>query len=236
MRDFYILCEEVADNLAALSILEHIGAHRKEKERWYEDNQYLDDDFLRENTTDEEYALCVDFIERQNKYFADEEARRRAEAIARLQREEEERKEREHLAQVKQEQINECLNDGIEGARNLWRKHLMSFNDARWEANGIANIDDFFNGGNVLLRLNLSGDTIETSKNIRIPVAIAKRYWAVVQKWHENPETFSQKEINTKGSGKYTITSYMNDVLTAGCHKISYAEMERVMNEIIAAV
>ena len=129
-------------------------------------------------------------------------------------------------APVKAEQIEECKKDGIEGARNLWRKHLMSFNDARCEANGA---DEFYNGGNVLLRLNLSGDTIETSKNIRIPVAIAKIYWAVVQKWHENPDTFSPKEIDTKGSGKYTISSYKDDVLTAGCHKISFTEMEHVM-------
>ena len=229
IRDFYIRCEEVADNLAALSILEHIGAHCKEKEHWYDDNQYIDDNFLKENTTPAQYAICADFIKRQDKHFADIEAQRRAREIARLKAEEEERKEREHLAQVKAEQIEECKKDGIEGARNLWRKHLMSFNDARCEANGA---DEFYNGGNVLLRLNLAGDTIETSKNIRIPVAIAKRYWAVVQKWHENPETFSPREIDTKGSGKYTIASYDDDVLTAGCHKISYAEMENVMNKL----
>jgi hypothetical protein len=63
-------------------------------------------------------------------------------------------------------------------------------------------------------------------------VTIAKRYWEAVKRWHENPETFSQKEIDTKGSGKYTISSYKNDILTAGCHKISYAEMENVMNKL----
>ena len=232
MQDFYIHCEEVADNLAALSILERIGAHRKEKECWYDDNQYLDDDFLRENTTDEEYALCVDFIERQDKYFADKEARRRAAEIARLKREEEERKERECMEQVKQEQIMECLNDGIEGARNLWRKHLMSFDDARWEANGIADNADFINDGNVLLRLNLSKDKVETSKNIKIPVETCKKMWKIVSKWHENPSCFKPMKIDTKGSGRYTISSYENDILTAGCHKIAYCEMERVMNEI----
>lgn len=229
MRDFYILCEEVADNLAALSILEHIGAHTKEKERWYDDNQYLDDDFLRENTTDEEYALCVDFIERQNKYFADKEARRRAEAIARLQREEEERKEREHMENVKREQIEECINNGLEGRRDLWRKHLMSIGDAE-DYNDSRDDSEFFLGGNVLLRLNLNKDKVETSKGIRIPVEICKKMWKIVTKWHENPSCFKSVQIDTKGSGKYTISSYEGDILTAGCHKISYTEMENVMS------
>jgi hypothetical protein len=41
--------------------------------------------------------------------------------------------------------------------------------------------------------------------------------------------------IDTKGSGKYEIVSYKNDILTAGCHDIAYAEMERMYNEIINA-
>lgn len=229
---FYAKCEEVANNRKAILTLQRIKAHTKEKVHSYDDDVFINDDYLRENTTEEEFNLCAEFIRKQDKHYADEEARRRAEEIARLKREEEERKEREHLAQVKQEQIMECLNDGIEGARNLWRKHLMSFDDARWEANGIADNADFINGGNVLLRLNLAGDKIETSKNIRIPVEIAKKFWTIVQRWHEKPETFSPKEIDTKGSGKYTISSYQNDILTAGCHKIAYCEMERVMNEI----
>lgn len=229
MRLFYILCEKVADNLAALSLLERIGAHTKEEECWYDDNQYLSDDFLRENTTDEEYALCVDFIERQDKYFADKEARRRAAAIARLQREEEERKEREHMKQVKQEQIDECLNNGLEGRRDLWRKHLMSIGDAE-DYNDSRDDSEFFLGGNVLLRLNLNKDKVETSKGIRIPVEICKKMWKIVTKWHENPSCFKSIQIDTKGSGKYTVSSYENDILTAGCHKISYTEMENVMS------
>ena len=234
MQDFYIHCEEVADNLAALSILVRIGAHCKEKECWYDDNQYLDDDFLRENTTDEEYALCVDFIERQDKYFADKEARRRAAEIARLKREEEERKEREHMENVKREQIEECIKDGSEGCRNLWRKHLTSLSESEnWYSEVAFKSDgDFYCNGNVLLRLNLNKDKVETSKGIRIPVESCKKMWKIVVKWHENPSCFKSVEIDTKGSGKYTISSYQNDILTAGCHKIAYCEMERVMNEI----
>ena len=229
IADFYAKCKEVADNRKAILTLKRINAHTKEKAHSWDDDIYLNDDYLRENTTESEYAICSEFIRKQDKYFADEEARRRAAEIARLQREEDERKEREYREKVKQEQIDECLSRGIEGKRDLWRKHLQCLFDIYIKD------DDFYMGGNVLLRLNLNKDKVETSKNIRIPVDTCKKMWKIVSKWHENPSCFKPVEIDTKGSGRYTISSYQNDILTAGCHKIAYAEMQRMYNEIINA-
>ena len=233
IADFYAECKEVALNRKAIGILKRINAHTKEKVRSYDDDVYLNDDYLRENTTDEEYAICSEFIRKQDKHYADEEARRRAAEIARLKREEEERKEREYLAQVKQEQIDECIARGVEGSRDLWRKHLLDIHTASYRSN--EKDDVYYYGGNVLLRLNLNKDKVETSKNIRIPVDTCKKMWRVVSKWHENPSCFKEMQIDTKGSGQYTISSYKNDILTAGCHKIAYTEMERMYNEIINA-
>jgi hypothetical protein len=117
----------------------------------------------------------------------------------------------------------------------LWRKHLTSIGESKERYNEVAfNSDgDFFYHGNVLLRLNLNKDKVETSKGIRIPVDICKKMWKIVSKWHENPACFKPMEIDTKGSGKYTISSYEDDILTAGCHDIAYAEMERMYNEIV---
>ena len=237
IADFYAKCEEVALNRKAIGIIKRINAHMKEKEHSFDDDVYLDDDYLRERTNDEEYAICSEFIRKQDKYFADEAARRRAEEIARLKREEEERKEREYMEQVKQEQIDECIKEGSEGCRNLWRKHLMNVDGARVRYMDFSvDVDGaFYYGGNVLLRLNLNKDKVETSKNIRIPVETCKKMWKIVSKWHENPSCFKPMDIDTKGSGKYTISSYQNDILTAGCHKIAYVEMERMYNEIINA-
>lgn len=230
IREFYALCEEVQNNTVAISLLKSIHANIKPKAHSYDDDIYLDDEHLRNNTTEADYAICSEFIRKQDKHFADEEARRRAAEIARLQREEEERKEREFQEQVKQEQIDECLERGEEGCRDLWRKHLMDIHYAERETNYKG---DFFMGGNVLLRLNLNKDKVETSKGIRIPVEICKKMWKIVSKWHENPACFKEMQIDTKGSGKYTISSYRNDILTAGCHDIAYAEMERMYNEIV---
>lgn len=236
IADFYAKCKEVADNRKAIGILKRIKAHTKEKANRWDDDVYLNDDYLRENTTEAEYAVCAEFIRKQDKYFADEEARRRAAEIARIKAEEERKREEEFKAQVKQEQIIECLKDGSEGCRNLWRKHLSNIYDSESSFNDASVVDkdgDFFYGGNVLLRLNLNKDKVETSKSIRIPVEVCKKMWKIVSKWHENPSCFKETQIDTKGSGKYTISSYQNDILTAGCHKIAYTEMERMYNEIV---
>ena len=54
----------------------------------------------------------------------------------------------------------------------------------------------------------------------------------MVSKWHENPSSFKEMTIKTL-DGTYTISSYRNDILTAGCHDIAYAEMERMYKEIV---
>lgn len=236
IADFYAECKEVADNRKAILTLKRVKAHTKEKAHSWDDDVYINDEYLRENTTDAEYNLCSEFIRKQDKHYADEAARERAREIERLRREEEERKEREYMEQVKQEQIQECVERGADGMRDLWRNHLASVYDAERTANSNGVDDDFFYfGGNVLLRLNLNKDKVETSKSIRIPVEVCKKMWKIVSKWHENPSCFKEMQIDTKGSGRYTISSYEDDILTAGCHKIAYTEMERMYNEIINA-
>ena len=126
------------------------------------------------------------------------------------------------------------LKVALNRCRDLWRKHLQEIDTARLNA---PDTDDaFFYHGNVLLRLNLNKDKVETSKNIKMPIEVAKKMFPIVKKWHENPSTFKRMTIDTKGSGKYEIVSYKNDILTAGCHDIAYAEMERLYKEIISAV
>lgn len=228
IAEFYNKCE-YADMLhRAYDILNRVNAHFEE--RSFREKKFLDDDYLRENTSESEYEVCKKYIAAQDKHYADEEAQRRAAEIARLKREEEERKEREYMEQVKQEQIDECLGRGLEGCRDLWRLHLQSIGNAELGNN----LNEFYKNGNVLLRLNLNKDKVETSKNIKIPVETCKKMWKIVSKWHENPSCFKEMEIDTKGSGKYTISSYENDILTAGCHKIAYTEMERMYKEIAA--
>lgn len=232
IREFYAKCKEAQENRKALKLLKKNGVVA-EKVRSYEDDRFTGlKDVFSEPMTEDEIRLCLGFIDMQNAHYAMEEARERAERMARERAEAERKAEEEYRAAVKQEQIDECLERGEEGCRDLWRKHLDEvYNAARRVA---GNNDNFFYGGNVLLRFSFNKTHIETSKHIRIPIAVAKKFWPIIKKWHENPSSFKPIEIDTKGSGKYTISSYEDDILTAGCHDIAFCEMERMYNEIIA--
>lgn len=232
IREFYAKCQEVQDNVNGLKILKRVGAHTHKKVRSWDDDRYIDDEFLRENTTEEEYALAKAFIDKCEKHLADEEARQRAAALARRQREEEERKEKELQAQIKREQILKCLEDGVDGCRTLWYNHYTSIAEARQYAHDIDAAVPFFYGGNVLLRFGINKDKIESSKGIRVTISTCKAMWKMVSKWHEHPDTFKEMTIKTLDR-TYTISSYRNDILTAGCHDIAFSEMERMYNEII---
>mgnify|MGYP007101825557 CR=1 FL=1 len=235
IRDFYAKCEAVHKNVTAQKILCRIKANFREGSySWY--RRYIDDEHLANSTTPEEYAICKDFIERQERYYTDLEARKRAEAIRRQREEEEKRREKELQEKIKQEQIDACLTEGIEGGRKLWRMHFMSVKDAKykWNPNAGENLEkEFYHGGNVLMRFNMDKTIVETSMSIRIDVATCKKMWRLVQIWHKDPSRFKETRIDTHYSGSYTIVSYENDILTAGCHHIAYVEMERMYNEIL---
>lgn len=231
IRNFYAECIEVDRNLRALHIFDRFGdaVYTEQSIDYLSYKVYVLNDVLREGTTDEEYKLCEDFVNRWNAILQDREARYRAEQIARQQREEERKREEELQKQLKQEQIDACIERGIEGFRDLWRLHYTDISRAESEA---ASEKVFYQGGNVLMRFSMNKDKIETSKSIRITIPACKAMWKLVSKWHENPASFKQTTIKTL-DGTYTISSYRNDILTAGCHDIAYAEMERMYNEIV---
>ena len=219
IENFYAEVAEVRNNRFAISILRdmHHGTFEGDKLIGYYQTIY------KAGLDEEELNVCMEFIRKCKAHYADEEAQARARRIEAEHQAAEKAREEAYRAQVKQEQIDECLARGIEGKRDLWRKHLKSIDEIYGKG------DEFFLGGNVLLRLNLNKDTVETSKFIRIPVKVCKKMWNIVQKWHNDPSSFKSCEINTLSSGKYTISSYRNDILTSGCHQIPYVEMERVM-------
>lgn len=228
IEDFYAKCEEVAHNIYAVSTLVEFNAPQEQRGRYSFDKAFVLTDEVMDklNGCAESIAIVEDFIRRQDKHYEDEAAQERARAIERARVESERKAEEEYRAQVKQEQIDECMSRGTEGKRDLWRKHLKRICDF--------DIDDteFYYGGNVLLRLNLNKDRVETSKDIRMPIEVAKKFFKLIKGWHDRTLVFKPIEIDTKGSGKYTISSFENDILTAGCHRIAYTEMERMYNEI----
>lgn len=154
-------------------------------------------------------------------YMVDVEARRMA------QEKERERLEAERLRLEEERKLkyDSYVDRGIEGYRDLYYEKLDSISVSNKFG------DEFFFGGNVLLRWR-TDELIETSKNILITIPQAKKFFKVISRWHNDPTTFNDYRFDTE-SGNYNANKYENDILTAGCHKIAYCEMERMYNEIL---
>lgn len=83
-------------------------------------------------------------------------------------------------------------------------------------------------GGNVILRFSKDGEHIETSKGIRMTIDEALRCWRIVMIWEER-HTFTE---GMKFAG-YSVQSYQNGILKAGCHTVTFHEMNRMHKEIM---
>lgn len=167
-----------------------------------------------EDLTEEQTHLYNEFVAFQEKELG------RIERGRKIRMQEEAR-----IAAEKAAKLEAYKSRGVEGMRDLWREHLCSIYE-------YDRLDDYYYGGNVLLRWSKNHDYIETSKNIKLSIEQCKKYWKIISIWHENPSKFKSIQMATK-TGTYKVTSYQDDILTAGCHKIAYQEMKRMMKEIL---
>lgn len=78
---------------------------------------------------------------------------------------------------------------------------------------------------NVYLRINK--DMIETSKGITLLKDEARRLWGLVKMFHEGHPFRHDLALDASGY-KWELNKYENDMLTAGCHRIPYMEMESI--------
>lgn len=102
-----------------------------------------------------------------------------------------------------------------------------------WHSGELSNI--WFNipsglGFNALLRVR--NGYIETSKGIRVEAMEAARLWKLVELFHKNETNFRHDLIKDANSHQWSINSYQNDILTAGCHRISYDEMRNAARQL----
>lgn len=158
-------------------------------------------------------------------YLKEKKARHeawKAEAEERRRIREEERKRREEFRVEVQRAKDEGDYDKL---RSYWYRGLVSDST-------IQNLGPlFYRGGNVLLRV--TDKFVKSSKGIAVSIAEAVRMWKVVKRWHEDESTFkadSEKFHTTLYN--YGVSEYHKDILIAGCHAISYVEMERAAIEL----
>lgn len=86
-----------------------------------------------------------------------------------------------------------------------------------------------YNKPNVWMRIK--GGIIETSKEIKIGIGEARRIWQVVSLLHRGGQ-FRHGLVEDVDGNKWRINRYENDILTAGCHRIAYSEMESIAKQL----
>lgn len=171
-------------------------------------------------------SLKVEDLTEEQTHLYNEFAAFHEKELGRIDRRKKIRKQEEaRIAAEKAAKLEVYKSRGVEGMRDLWREHLCSIYE-------YDRLDDYYYGGNVLLRWSKNHDYIETSKNIKLSIEQCKKYWKIISIWHENPSKLKSIQMTTK-TGTYQVTSYQDDILTAGCHKIAYQEMKRMMKEIL---
>lgn len=99
-------------------------------------------------------------------------------------------------------------------------------NMALWLAGGDNRygFDDF--------RLRIKDDEIQTSHGANIPVDHAVKIWPLLHKAHKSGKPFTPSIERTIHLGQYRLNGFADDVLTVGCHRIPYSEVERMAEQL----
>lgn len=79
--------------------------------------------------------------------------------------------------------------------------------------------------------IRIKGNIIETSKQIKIGIAEARKLWRAVSAMHRGAE-FQHGLVEDVTGHQWSLNRYENDLLTAGCHRIAYNEMERIAKQL----
>jgi hypothetical protein len=82
------------------------------------------------------------------------------------------------------------------------------------------------------MRLRIKDDQIETTGGANIPIDHALKLWPFVLKAHETGEAFEPSEHRTIHLGHYKFNGFSDDILTVGCHRIPYSELDRMAGQL----
>lgn len=74
-------------------------------------------------------------------------------------------------------------------------------------------------------------DMITASKQIKIGIAEARKLWRAVSAMHRGAE-FRHGLVEDITGHQWSLNRYENDLLTVGCHRIAYNEMERIAKQL----
>lgn len=125
----------------------------------------------------------------------------------------------------------------IEAARieNEVRKKPLEERIKLWKAGEIREINapygyyDLDDEPNVWLRIK--NGKVETSKGIILSQTEAERLWKRIKSFHDGAQ-FQHDLARDSSGNNWVFNKYQNDMLTAGCHRIAYSEMESIAKQL----
>lgn len=79
--------------------------------------------------------------------------------------------------------------------------------------------------------LRIKNGKIETSKGIKITQTEAERLWRLIKVFHDGGQFKHDLVLDVTGQ-RWAFNCYENDMLTAGCHRIAYSEMESIAKQL----
>lgn len=128
---------------------------------------------------------------------------------------------REAIVLEKARKEEEARNKALEERIQMWKSgEISQLSYYCWSENDQPNV-----------WLRIKNGKIETSKGIKVEPTEAERLWRLIKVFHNGGRFRHDLALDVTGH-RWVFNRYENDMLTAGCHRIAYSEMESIAKQL----
>lgn len=128
---------------------------------------------------------------------------------------------REAIVLEKVRKKEEARNKALEERIQMWKSgEISQLSYYCWSENDQPNV-----------WLRIKNGKIETSKGIKVELTEAERLWRLIKVFHNGGQFQHDLALDVTGY-RWAFNRYENDMLTAGCHRIAYSEMESIAKQL----
>lgn len=128
---------------------------------------------------------------------------------------------REAIALEKARKEEEARNKALEERIQMWKSgEISQLSYYCWSENDQPNV-----------WLRIKNGKIETSKGIKVELTEVERLWRLIKVFHNGGQFQHDLALDVTGY-RWAFNRYENDMLTAGCHRIAYSEMESIAKQL----
>lgn len=128
---------------------------------------------------------------------------------------------REAIVLEKARKEEEARNKALEERIQMWKSgEISQLSYYCWSENDQPNV-----------WLRIKNGKIETSKGIKVELTEVERLWRLIKVFHNGGQFQHDLALDVTGY-RWAFNRYENDMLTAGCHRIAYSEMESIAKQL----